>query len=163
MRDFALLHDADPDRKRIPATLAQPGAPAFWLAVVLTGLGAGIATAALTRLLELVQHLMWPAPGDLIDAAAQAGPWGHVLTLLGAGLVTGLGQLRAAVNLRRASDGRAGRGPRRVPRAFAKVSPVGARYLRISPRCSASAGRMRIRDTRQEARRMSRARRRVQA
>jgi CIC family chloride channel protein len=93
MLDFASLHDADCDRKKIPATLAQPGAMAFWLAVVLTGLGAGIAAVALTRLLEFVQHLMWPGPGDLIDAAAQAGPWRHTLTLLGAGLLTGLGQL----------------------------------------------------------------------
>jgi len=78
----------------IPATLAQPGAAGFWLAVVLTGLGAGIGAAVLTRLLQVVQHLLWPGPGaTLLDAAAQAGPWRHVAVLLGAGLLTGAGQL----------------------------------------------------------------------
>ncbi len=38
----------------IPSTLERPGAAGFWLAVILTGIGAGIAAAAaLTQLLEL--------------------------------------------------------------------------------------------------------------
>jgi H+/Cl- antiporter ClcA len=82
------------DRQPIPDTLARPGAARFWLAVLLTGIGAGIGAAALTRLLAVVQHLMWPGAGaDLLEAATQAGAWRHVLVLLGAGLLTGMGQL----------------------------------------------------------------------
>lgn len=78
----------------VPVTLMQPGAARFWLAVLLTGLGTGAGAAALTRLLELVQHLLWPGPGaTLLDAAAQAGAWRHVLVLLAAGVLTGIGQI----------------------------------------------------------------------
>jgi H+/Cl- antiporter ClcA len=76
----------------IPATLAHPRAASFWAAVLLTGAGAGIGAAVLTRLLDLVQHLAWPGP-NLLDAAAHAGAWRHVLVLLGAGLLTGAGQI----------------------------------------------------------------------
>jgi len=64
----------------------------FWLAVLLTGVGAGIAAALLTRLLEFVQHWAWPGP-SLLDAAAHADAWRHVLILLGAGVLTGAGQI----------------------------------------------------------------------
>ncbi len=78
----------------IPSTLARPGAAHFWIAVLLTGIGTGIAAAALTRLLELVQRLMWGGSGtNLLDAAEHASAWRHILVLLGAGLVTGAGQL----------------------------------------------------------------------
>jgi chloride channel protein, CIC family len=78
----------------IPSTLARPGAGHFWLALVLTGIGTGLAAAALTRLLETVQRLMWKGSGtNLLDAARQAGPWRHILVLLGAGVVTGVGQI----------------------------------------------------------------------
>jgi H+/Cl- antiporter ClcA len=70
----------------------RPGATGFWFTVLLTGAGAGVAAAVLTRLLQLVQHLVWPGP-DLLDAAAHAGAWRHVLVLLGAGLLTGAGQI----------------------------------------------------------------------
>jgi chloride channel protein, CIC family len=86
----------------IPATLAQPGAASFWLAVLLTGAGTGVAAIALTRLLEIAQHLFWKGSGtDLLDAAQRAGAWRHVLVLLGAGAVTGAGQ----IVLRRLSSG----------------------------------------------------------
>ena len=76
----------------IPSTLARPGAGPFWLAVVLTGIGTGVAAAALTRLLEMVQRLMWNGTGtDLLNAAQQAGAWRHILVLLGAGIVIGAG------------------------------------------------------------------------
>jgi CIC family chloride channel protein len=79
---------------RIPSTLTQPGAAAFWLAVVLTGVGTGIGAVALTRLLDVVQHHAWPGIGtSLTEAGAQAGPWRHVLVLLGAGVLTGVAQL----------------------------------------------------------------------
>jgi chloride channel protein, CIC family len=66
----------------------------FWLAIVLTGLGTGASAAALTLILQAVQHFMWPDPGaTLLDAAARATPWRHILVLLGAGLMTGAGQI----------------------------------------------------------------------
>jgi len=78
----------------IPSTLARPGATLFWAAVLLTGFGTGVAAAALTRLLELVQRLMWSGAGtNLLEAAEQASAWRHILVLLGAGLVTGAGQI----------------------------------------------------------------------
>ena len=78
----------------IPSTLARPGAGAFWLALLLTGVGTGAAAAALTRLLEFVQRAVWGGSGtDLLSAASRVGAWRHVAVLVGAGLVTGLGQL----------------------------------------------------------------------
>src|ERR1700751_3042319 len=78
----------------IPSTLERPGAAGFWLAVILTGIGAGIAAAALTQLLELIQHIMWAGSGlDLLSAAESASAWRHVLVLTGAGLVTGAGKI----------------------------------------------------------------------
>jgi chloride channel protein, CIC family len=84
----------------VPASLVQPGAVRFWVAVLLTGVGAGIGAAILTLLLELVQHVAWPGP-DLLDAAARAGAMRHIWVLLGAGLLTGAGQ----VILQRLSSG----------------------------------------------------------
>jgi len=81
-------------RNAIPATLAQPGAARFWLAVLVTGVGTGVSAAALTLLLEAVQHLLWPGSGaTLLEAAAHAGAWRHVLVLLGAGVLTGIAQI----------------------------------------------------------------------
>jgi chloride channel protein, CIC family len=83
-----------PPDSAIPPTLRHPFAGRFWFAVVLTGVGTGVGAAALTLLLQLVQHRMWPGPGDsLLDAAAHALPWRHVAILLGAGLLTGAGQI----------------------------------------------------------------------
>ncbi len=62
--------------------------------MVLTGVATGAGAAVLTRLLELVQRLAWGGTGtDLLGAAQRAGPWRHLLVLLGAGLATGAGQL----------------------------------------------------------------------
>jgi predicted phage tail protein len=84
---------------RIPATLTKPGAARFWLAVVLTGIGAGASAAALSLVLSEAQHLAWPsANGELLDAATAAGPWRHIFVLLGAGLLTGLAQILARTN-----------------------------------------------------------------
>jgi len=78
----------------IPSTLVHPAAVRFWSAVLLTGIGTGIAAAALTRLLEIVQRFMWGGSGtDLLDAAQRAGAGRHILVLLGAGLLTGAGQI----------------------------------------------------------------------
>jgi H+/Cl- antiporter ClcA len=76
----------------IPPTLSSAGALRFWSAVLLTGLGAGAGAAVLTRLLDLVQHWVWPGP-NLLDAATQASAWHHVWVLLGAGFLTGVGQI----------------------------------------------------------------------
>ena len=44
------------------------GSVAFWMAVIVTGLGTGLATAALMHLLYAVQHTVWPGSGlDLLD------------------------------------------------------------------------------------------------
>ena len=84
-----------PEHVKVPATLTQPGAGLFWLLVILTGLGTGFAAAALTLLLKAVQDRAWPsAPGaTLLEAAAVASPERHVGLLLGAGLITGIGQI----------------------------------------------------------------------
>ena len=65
----------------------------FWAAVLLTGVGTGISAAALYWLLQWVQHLAWPDEGTLIQAAAAASFPRHLYVLLGAGLLTGMGQL----------------------------------------------------------------------
>ena len=68
------------DGDQIPSALTSSGAIRFWLAVVLTGIGTGIGAAALTRLLELVQRLMWGGKGtDILDAAQHAGAWRRIL------------------------------------------------------------------------------------
>jgi CIC family chloride channel protein len=57
-------------------------------------MGTGAVAAALTRLLEVVQHIMWSGPGtNLLDAAERPGAWRHILVPLGAGLATGAGQM----------------------------------------------------------------------
>jgi H+/Cl- antiporter ClcA len=78
----------------IAPILARRNAAGFWLAVVMTGAGTGLAAIALTALLEWVQHIMWGGSGlDLLRAASQAPPWHHVAILIGAGLLTGGGQI----------------------------------------------------------------------
>ena len=86
----------------IPTTLGRQGAFRFWTAVILTGCGTGVAAAALTRLLELVQRLAWGGKGtNLLEAAQSTTAWHHVVVLLAAGAATGLGQLA----LKRLSSG----------------------------------------------------------
>jgi hypothetical protein len=73
---------------KIPATLLQAGAARFWLAVLCTGIGAGVSAVLLTRLLEIVQHLVWSGSGThILDAATSVGAWRRVIVLLGAGVV----------------------------------------------------------------------------
>lgn len=75
------------------ATLAHPRAAAFWLAVVLTGVGTGASAVVLTWLLEAVQRLAWPAAPGILEAAARASAARHLVVLAVAGAVTGVGQL----------------------------------------------------------------------
>ena len=78
----------------IEPILARRGAAGFWLAVLLTGAGTGLAAAALTGLLEVTQRAMWGGDGlDILDAAARATALRHLVVLVGAGLLTGGGQL----------------------------------------------------------------------
>lgn len=94
-RSSAVRNSLAPPRDKngsIPPTLLSKGAAAFWAVVVLTGAGAGVAAALLTRLLQWVQQVMWPGP-TLLDAAAQAGAWRHIWVLVGAGVLTGIGQI----------------------------------------------------------------------
>ena len=79
---------------QVPGSLLDPGALRFWAAVVLNGVGAGLSAALLTALLKEVQGLAWGAyePSALTEAARAAGPWRHILMLLGAGLLTAAGQ-----------------------------------------------------------------------
>lgn len=78
----------------IPPILASRGAAAFWTAVLLTGVGTGLAAAALTFLLELTQHQIWGGHGlDLLHTASHAPAWKHLAALTAAGLLTGVGQL----------------------------------------------------------------------
>lgn len=88
------------DASAIPPTLTAPRSLIFWSAVLLTGVGAGLAAAILTRLLFVVQHRAWPGP-HLLDAARGADAWHHIGILLGAGVLTGIGQ----VVLRKLSSG----------------------------------------------------------
>jgi H+/Cl- antiporter ClcA len=80
--------------QRLPPILARRGEAGFWLAVVLTGAGTGLAAAALTGLLEAVQQCVWGGDGlDVLQAAAHAPWWRHLAALGGAGLMTAAGQL----------------------------------------------------------------------
>ena len=88
------LKPQPPPRDQIPTSLRHPAAAVFWLAAVLTGISTGAGAAALTRLLELLQRLTWGGSGtDILDAAVHAGALHHILALLGAGFVTGAGQV----------------------------------------------------------------------
>jgi len=78
----------------IPTTLASPGALRFWLAVCFIGISTGLAAAALTRLLEVIQQLAWHGSGtNILEAARQASVSRHIIVLLSAGILTGVGQI----------------------------------------------------------------------
>lgn len=78
----------------IPPTLRSPGALRFWLAVLVTGAGTGVGAIALTRLLEVTQRLMWGGSGtNILAAASQTAASRRLIILLGAGILTGLGQI----------------------------------------------------------------------
>ncbi len=84
-------------RAAVAPILARSDAAGFWLAVVLTGLGTGLAAAALTGLLDWCSTPCGPGRGaDLLDADTKVAPWWHMLVLVRAGVLTGVGQLRCA-------------------------------------------------------------------
>ena len=82
--------------------MRQQGAAAFWVALLFTGAFTGLGAAALTKLLEAVQRWAWQGSGtDLLASAVTASPLRHVLILVAAGILTGVGQFV----LRRLSSG----------------------------------------------------------
>lgn len=83
---------SSPTLSNIPPSLTSPRAAVFWTAVLVTGIGAGVGAAILTKLLFVVQHACWPAP-HLLDGARQADAVHHLIILLAAGAVTGAGQV----------------------------------------------------------------------
>ena len=77
----------------IPTTLARPGALRFWLAVCLIGISTGLAAAGLTRLLEFIQRVAWRGSGsNILAAATQASRSRHLVVLIAAGILIGVGQ-----------------------------------------------------------------------
>jgi len=78
----------------IPSTLGHPSALRFWAAVAATGALTGLSAGVLTKLLEWVQSALWGGNGtNILNAAKHTGAARCFLILLGAGAVTGLGQL----------------------------------------------------------------------
>jgi CIC family chloride channel protein len=64
----------------------------FWLMTALTGAAAGIVGGGLMRLLQSVEHLAWGYhAATLFEAAQRASASRHVLVLLAAGLLIGVG------------------------------------------------------------------------
>ena len=97
----------------VPDPLPQPNLIAdgstfvakFWLLVVLTGAGAGLAGAGLMRLLYAVQHVAWDyEAGTFLAAVARATVLHRFLVLVGAGLIAGVGRRL----VRRSQKGHAG-------------------------------------------------------
>jgi chloride channel protein, CIC family len=81
------------DGDAIPTSLSSPRAVRFWLAIVLIGVSTGLGAAALTKLLEFVQRVAWHgSETDILAAAQHASFIRHVLVLVCAGLLTGVGQ-----------------------------------------------------------------------
>jgi CIC family chloride channel protein len=68
--------------------------PTFWALVVVIGLIAGAAGAALMELLHAIEHLAWSYQSGTFLAAVEATTAAHrVLVLLGAGVIAGVGGL----------------------------------------------------------------------
>ena len=88
------LATVNTDVDGIPATLGQPSAPRFWASVVGIGILTGLSAGLLTKLLELVQGILWGGNGSNILAAAQhTAALRILLILLAAGMVTGIAQV----------------------------------------------------------------------
>jgi len=65
--------------------------------VILTGIGAGVGAAFLYLVFEGIQRLAWPgSEGSLLQAASSDGYARHFIVLVGAGVLTGVGQLLLA-------------------------------------------------------------------
>lgn len=83
-----MLQPNVPDASRGQVTLA----PRFWVVVLLTGVGAGLAGGALTLLLHLVQDVAFGYTEETFLVGVEQAPWWRRLLVLSlAGLVAGLG------------------------------------------------------------------------
>ena len=80
------------DHTTIPPSLGTPGALKFWATVVLTGVATGLAAGVLTLSWEAVENWVWGSR-DILAAAAAAPAARHLWVMLGAGGITGVGQL----------------------------------------------------------------------
>ena len=79
---------------QIPTSLASPGAVRFWLAICLIGVSTGLAAAALTLLLQVIQRAAWHESGtNILESARQASALRHIVVLVAAGILVGLGQV----------------------------------------------------------------------
>ena len=88
------MQKSEPRLDSIPSSLQSYRAGPFWLAVLATGAAAGLSAAVLTRILEAAQRLTWGGSGtDILTAAQNASALRHILILVGAGVVTGIGQI----------------------------------------------------------------------
>ncbi|MEO8131224.1 MAG: chloride channel protein, partial [Bryobacteraceae bacterium] len=88
------MQKSEPRLDGIPSSLHSHRAAPFWLAVLATGAAAGLSAIVLTRILEAAQRLAWGGSGtDILAAARNAPAMRHILVLLGAGVVTGIGQI----------------------------------------------------------------------
>lgn len=66
----------------------------LWAAIVATGIGAGLAGAALMGILRFVQHLTWDyRSGDFLTGVMHTGSAHRILVLLGAGALAAVGLL----------------------------------------------------------------------
>ena len=85
---------SQPAARKFPRRCATLAAIRFWIAIVLTGLCAGLGAALLTVLFDVAQEFAWGAaePSALLQAAWQASPKRHVGLLLAAGLATSASQ-----------------------------------------------------------------------
>jgi len=85
--------------EEIPATLASRGAWRFWTAVLVIGVGTGIAAGVLTRVLVAIEAWAWSGgPHEtLLEAASRTSALHRVLVLAAAGVVTSLGQIAIRV------------------------------------------------------------------
>ena len=66
----------------------------FWLLVVVTGIGAGLGGGLLMKLLYAVQHFTWSyRTGTFLEAVQRGTASRHLLVLICAGVVAGVGRL----------------------------------------------------------------------
>jgi len=85
---------AQPPQPNVGGPGASVYPSGFWWLLILTGIGAGLGSGLLMKLLHAVQHLCWSYhSGTFLEGVRQAATGRHVLVLLGAGILAGGGRL----------------------------------------------------------------------